>query len=669
MKETRQRHGDKSWDRWDRNYLSQPGGEPEEKWMANVFVPFTLSTVLAILSELTEQNLTWKVMPQTSADEKQADTIQVITDFTKEKGNWNDEAFNADYDKLIYGTSVWKEYYREDRRVIKEPKYDKEGNLIEVKEKDIREFSDVYGKRIPLRNFYLDDKALSMREARDCVERNIMDIYDFRMRYAKYRNSKKVREWGFMKPSISENDIQNIPEGGDLNEDGLYIPTSLMKDHEIEVLEYWNRPRDMHVIIANGIVVVDEPIPYWHKQLPYVLDVCIPRPNSAYGMGVPEVLESSQEEMNTYHNLMLDTGKISLRAPVLVGGMTILDEDEYVLRPGGLIPVEDVTQAKPMPVTNILASHFQMYEEIKQTARVATGLDVRFAESTSPEGSDTATEVLRLQASSLRRIGLLSKHRRIHALPRLGMLRSANIQQFYQDPLRVDRVLKDGHTIAENETTGEYKLKPVYRQIRVKDDTGMSYNFQEIKPEDVRGNVDIYVEPQASEDLSEAVIAKRINTILQTIVAFPPMLQIVDLPALLRHYFKQIDLPYSIVKDVLSEPEADFDLAAQEDEAMRGGKVIPPTPNPTPQHTAVHAASIFELDANLEPTGQYSASFNALPQDVQEVMIKHYEGELETQQLKGEIPGNKGRTPTPGGTGTQQTVANAGAGEDMQTQF
>ena len=51
-------------------------------------------------------------------------------------------------------------------------------------------------------------------------------------------------------------------------------------------------------------------------------------------------------------------------------------------------------------------------------------------------------------------------------------------------------------------------------------------------------------------------------------------------------------------------------------------------------------------------------------------MMRHYEGELKTQQLKGAIPADMGRTPTPGGTGTQSTAgAESGmGGEDMQTQ-
>ncbi len=665
MKSNRQRIGDGKWDKWDRMYQSIPNGEPEEDWMANVFVPFVMSTVLAIIAELADQNNGWVVQPQAPDDEECATTLNSITDYTKWKGQWHDEQFGCYMDKLIYGTSVWKEFYREDRRTIKKPQYDKEGNLTSIENEDIREFNDVYGKQIPIRAFYLDDKATSLRTARDCIERNVMDIRDFKIRYAKYELSKKVKEWGFIKPTISESQIQNIPAGGDVSTLGAFIPISPIKDNDIEVLEYWNKPDDQHVISANGIIVVDEPIPYWHKQLPYAMDVCIPVPNSAYGMGVPQLLESTNEEMNTYHNMMLDEGKISIHRPILVGGMTVLDEDEYQLKPGGLIPVDDVSQALPMPIQGLMATHFQMYEEIKQTGRVASGLDVRFAESNSPQGgTDSATEVMRLQASSIRRIGLLSKMMKIRFLPRIGMLRTANIQQFYQDPLRVDLITSDGESLEMNEQTGKVEHKKVFRNIRSQDPQTGTYSFQEITPERIRGNVDVYVVPQAQEDPTADVLAKRINTILQTVVAFPPMLQVIDLTQLLRHYFQQISLPTNIVRDTLIQPEADYLLAQQENDDMSKGQDVPPTPNPTTKHTAVHAAYIYQLDQEMQPTGELNPHFQQLPPKTQAIFMKHYEGELKTQALKGNVPTDKGRTQPIGGTGTQAVAG----GQEMNTQ-
>ncbi len=666
MKENRGRVEDDFWDTADRLYRNDPAGEPQENWQANIVVPFVNSVILAILSEITENRMRYKVIPVTSADQQKAETIQAITDFTMDKGRWDDESFKRDLDKLLYGTSIWKEIYREDRRVLRKRIFNKETGKDEVETKDIKEFNDVYGKHVPIRDFYLDDKATDIREARDCVERQIMDINDFKTRWSKYKTSKKVKKWGFLKPSISEKKIHDIPSGGNLNRENEFIPVSDIKNNEVEILEYWNRPKDMHVIVANGILVVEEPIPYDHKQLPYAMDIAIPMPNSAYGQGIPRMLEGVQEELNTLHNQMLDETHLSIHKPILMGGMTILDEDEYQLRPKAIIPVDDVGQTRELQMTGVTANHFQMFEEVKQTGRIAAGLDVRFAEGVSPKGTETATEIIRLQESSLRRIGLLVKMLKIKCLPRIGMLRTSNIQQFYKDPLRVELITNDGNQIQLNEKSGKAKFKKTNRTIRTQKEGSDEFDFREITSEDVRGNFDTQVISQSTRPPDAAVLAKRLNTALQTVLAFPPALEIVDIEALFKHFFKSIDLPTSIVKDTLRESEeSDFELANEENVDMANGQTIPPTSNPSLKHTAIHAAFMFQIDQNGRPTGQETERFQNLSQKKRGSFLDHYQGELDQQAAKGNVSAQAvARTPNQSrGMGTQEV----GGGQEVET--
>lgn len=648
---------DQSWDTYDRLYQSIPSSEPPEDWQANIFVPMTMSTVLAILAEITARRTRWRLLPNSPEDEQKVDTIMAITEYTMDKGNWDHESFKRDLDKLIYGTSIWKEIYREDRRVIRTRKFVNEDG--EKKEKiiteDIREFNDVYGKHIPIRHFYLDDQATEIRNARDCLERSIMDIRDFKTRYSKYTNSKKVKEWGFIKPTISEAEIQSIPAGGDVEIEGDYNPMTEIKDNQVEVIEYWNKPEDRRVIMANGVIVVEEPIPYEHKQLPYAMDVAIPRPGSPYGFGIPHVLEGPNEEANTIHNMMIDEGKLDIHGTSVVGGMTVLDEDEMQVRPGGVLPVEDVNQWKQVERRGLVQSHFALYEEIKQSARVAAGLDSRFAESTQPTSGnpDTATEIMRLQESSLRRIGLLNKILELHCLHRIGWLRTANIQQFYRDPLKVEQVLNDEGNIVMDETTGKPKYKKTNRKIRFQKEGQANYSFQEITPEQIRGSFDVQVVPQSTQPMSQAVLAKRLTTAIQTIMAFPQALEIVDITELFKHWFKQMDLPMAMVANTLKTEESGVELAQEETQAMAGGKEVPPTPNPSMKHTAVHIAYVYEMQQG-RPTGQFTQHFLELEQKAQKAILAHIEGEEKQHMMKGNLEGTANRTPgTPEGMGTK----------------
>jgi hypothetical protein len=651
---------DENWDTYDRLYLSKPAADPPEDWQANVFVPLTMSTILAILAEITARRTRWKLLPNSPQDESKVDTIMAITDYTLDKGNWDREAFKRDVDKLTYGTSVEKEIYREDRRVIRTRKFTKRGNAEpkeEIITEDVREFNDVYGKHVPLRNFYVDDQCTEIANARDCAERNIVDIRDFKTRYSKYSTSKKVKEWGFLKPSITEAQIQSLPAGGDTNQDGAFLPLSQLKDNQVEVIEYWNKPEDRHTIMANGIIVMDEPIPYEHKQLPYSMDVAIPRPNCAYGIGIPQLLEPSNEEMNTIHNMMIDEGKLDINVVSVVGGMTTLDEDEIQIRPGGVIPVEDVNQWKQVERRGLTQAHFSLYEEIKQTARVASGLDVRFAESsTSSSGDDTATEVIRLQEASLRRIGLLNKMLEINCLPRIGWLRTANIQQFYRDPLKVEMILDDDGNIILDEQSGKPKYKKQNRNIRFQKEGQTNYVFQEITPDQIRGSFDVQIIPQSTQPMSQAVLVKRLNTALQTVLAYPQALEVVDLTELLRQYFKNMDMPSSMVKSTLKAKESGVEQAQQETIDMANGKEVPATVNPSLKHTAVHLAYVYEI-LQGRPTGQYTQHFLGSDKKAQKAILDHIDGEEKQQAAKGEIEMPSARTPgVQGGMGTQATA-------------
>lgn len=655
MKTGRKRNGDSNWDIWDRLYLNTPLREPDEDWMSNVFVPFVMSTILAILSEITASRTRWKLLPVSKNDDDKVETMEAITEYTFEKGRWDEESFKRDIDKLVYGTSVWKEYYREDRRTIRTRKIDKEGNET-IETKDIREFQDVYGKHIPVRNFYLDDRATDMRDARDCIEREIMDIRDFKTKYSKYRLSKKVKEWGFIKPSISERKIQNLPPGGNLNEEGDRIPKTRLKENQVEVLEYWNKPNDEHIVIANDVLVVDEPIPYDHKQLPYAIDVCIPKPNSSYGMGICEILYPLQEEQNEWRNMGLNQGKLAIHKPIIMDGLTTLDEDEWKLRPGAIIENQGGSATVidvPMPDGN----YHSMTEEIRQDARIAAGLDVRFAEASSTKGNDTATEILRLQEASLRRIGLLTKILEIKALPRIGMLRTMNIQQIYKDPLRVQQIITDSDQVRLDETTGKTSLKKTFRTIRVQTEGRVGYDFKEIKPTDVRGNFDVFVVPQSTQPMSQAVLMKRLNVAINTVLASEVALQVVDITELFKHFFKELNLPASMVSDLLKEEDqADHKLAEEENQDMAAGDDVAATKNPSLQHTAVHLAFVYEIDEQGRQSGQFNEQFATLDNKTKQVIMKHIDGEKKQHSVKGNVPTNKARTPNKvQGTGTQST--------------
>lgn len=664
MKLKRQEWGDTFWDKADDLYASIPSDTPPEDWMANIFVPLVQATELAVLAEITERNTNWVCQPLNRASIKKAEKLQAITEWTQHKGNWRAEQFDFNFEKLHYGTAVWNEYYREDRRTIRKRviKKVKGKEVEEIETEDIKEFDDVHGRVVHIRDFYLDDRCTDIRNANDCIERSVMNKEKFLQTFGKYKKSDKVKEWGFIKPK-SEKKVKEAAKA----KSGFVVLPDDLKDDDVELLRYYNKVRDEHILIANGVMIVEEPIPYDHKQLPYAMDVAIPRPRCPYGFGIPYSLEATNEELNALHNMALDEAKIDVHKPTFVGGSSMVDEEEFQLRPRTFIPVDDVDQVREYASSGIQASFFQMMEETKQTGRVASGLDVRFAEATSPSGgTDTATEVQRLAESSLRRIGLYNKMLEIRALPRIGMLRTANIQQFYRDPLRVEAAIGDDGAVKMNEE-GEPEYVAEWREIRFQPKGKTNFDFMKVKPSDIRGQFDVYVEPQATRPMSQALLAKRLNTAMQTVLSFPQMIELVDLPELTRHFFKALQLPYALVRDTLKDDdEQDFKLAEYENYGLINGLKVPPTTNPSQEHVAVHAMYIYQTDnaGRLLGENSYTEQFQGLPEDVKKNFLDHYRADMKKLAAKGIVSAEDvARTPGVGGTGTRSS----GAGEEIET--
>jgi hypothetical protein len=201
---------------------------------------------------------------------------------------------------------------------------------------------EIERKRITLFNAATGETEWSTKKEEDSdVEEvicNLEDIYIPKLWEPDIQEQDEV----IWRTLIKWSDFKNIFEGYSLSK--FVFPGMQFADQSIfsqflaydvrgsdfvEVIKYFNVPKDRYMIIANGVLLnpmkekgsTDEmisPLPWNHKQLPFAKTVFEPLDaNFFYGMPLPQKVKSPQEALNRLWELALDREERSVSAPII----------------------------------------------------------------------------------------------------------------------------------------------------------------------------------------------------------------------------------------------------------------------------------------------------------------------------------------------------------------
>jgi len=482
MKRKRQDQ-EEHWNNADKQYQMYRTNRPKDEWRADLKLPDTFSVVETALAEMVDQSPGIVYRPRESGDVERANKLQKIFEYTWEKGNGDIELLRFMKDCLLYGTAIGEEYWRQD---LVEHKDMDDFDLEEFEPKSWKkrekiEFDDCYFESLSVWSFFVDPMADDLDSARDCAKVLTITKDDFEKKYKRYSNAKKV------------------VQGTAVYKQEWFKPLGNMEDDEIEVIHYYDKTNDLYLVIANGVLLTktENPIPYKHKDFPFVRAIDIMLPHSFYGLGEARVMKHLQDERDTIRNMRLDTVHLNIQKQYIVDDRLEMDDEDLIARPHGIIrgPKDSI---EVVPQAAIHPEAYREEELINDDIIKATGIDIRM-QSLGGRG-DTATEVAILKESSLKRIRLKLRVLEKTALYRLGRLRLANIQQFYSIPV-IKKVL-GGEGVEEVET---------FRNVGFKHPKG-TYEWFTARPNDITGEYDVVIIAGATLPVSKALEAqKRIN--------------------------------------------------------------------------------------------------------------------------------------------------------------
>lgn len=635
------------WDKWEKQYEAWREKKVPDDWQSNHTVPLTTSVVETALSEMIRQNLRPFVLPRGLEDQDKAKVMQYIWDYAWDVSGGDVFMFNVIKDLLMFGTVIAQEYYRKEERKVGTTTMVK--GKEETEYKTITEYDDVCSEVVRLQDFYVDEFARGFDgpyAARDCIRRYVMNIDDFHTMYDnsvwdQFQDASKVQAGG----EIDYYEFFKPPEGMDTSK-------------QVEVLHYWNKPKDKFIIVANDILIRNAPNPYKHKQLPFIRGVDLKRVHRFYGKGEPELLESIQDELNVLRRMIIDRNHLDIDKMFIVSNKMGLNDEDLMARPHGMIPTDDPNGAKPVEYGDIPRSVELSLKHLEDDATISTGINPR-AQALPTAG--TATEAAILKESTLRRIEVklwLLKH---DFLVRLGQLRVSNILQFYPQP-KLEKILGDKRSseyqqkLTQLRDKGALKMidgqnyEQQYRQIRLegkelsfdgegkmRENTKQGVSFFELNPDYYvpgRGGYDLKFQAGSNIEISKPLMQSKIlelyDRLMQVSLQVPNSYDPVKIgDMVIEDYFDKNPDDYK--PDPPQEDEQEqrlmmqVELASLENQQMIKGIPVPATEFVSPVHTRVHL-EFMNSDKFQDPS---------ITPDIAQVFTDHVIGEMMAQEARG----------------------------------
>lgn len=608
------------WDYADKVFAQWQPEPDADDWRSHLQMPDAFAAVQAQMQETIDRKSRPVLHAVEDSDSGKEAFNNAIMKYNMDRTNYDYQYFLAKYSAAIRGTAFMVEYYRLDKREINDvDSVDGDGNLT-YKKKEVVDYDDTVTEWIPNELVYVDPQAKDISEASDCIIREILNIEEFKRKYA------------FKSDFIN---VDTVMAGGDVTTRAFFKMPEDMNEDQVEVLHYYNRSTDEYNVLANNVIVRMGPIPYKHKELPISVVYHYRRPGYFFGMGIPQIIKYLTEERRSLRNLRLDRQKMQQSKMFLKNADIEFDEEETITRPFGIINVETnglpLSQViQPLEYGDIPASAYRDEEMLLEDIRRAHGIDDRIQ---GVNVGGTATEAAILKESSQRRINLITQLAEMDTVRRIGRLKWSNIQFFYPAP-RIER------TMQENEEREEKIYKKIRvdgkevnivkgekgNEIQVNDyDGSTTFKLDATHARFMEGDFDVVVDAEASTVVSKPIQQSKVTEMFNLITANPNLQAQLDPQKALTRYLEVNDeKPDDWLKQVKSDEELEM-LADFENQVMAAGTPLAPTEGATENHTMVH----------LNYTE--SAEFAQLTDEVKAAFMMHISGEHDKNPVTGSM--------------------------------
>lgn len=300
-------------------------------WQSDLSASNVFIKIQTALSILVDQNPSGVFTPTTKKYEATSELIKQLYqrswDYAKSKSQLKLFVFNL----AKYGWAAGRTYpLRITRKVKNITEYNEEAPEKSVYEsKEVVVYNDLMRENLDVRNTWIDDMAKpnNTYSIKDWAWRKVYDIDVFHEEFDKYKNAQFVLPGGVLDETINTTSVNRNKNEVKVNK-------------LVEVYFYENVIKDMFVVIANGVPVIQEPLPISDNQGNKKLSLWqtywnLRHSESVYGIGIYEAVRYDQAMLDRFRNMTIDQITLSIYKMFFYQGTQQLTETgEIQIQPG-----------------------------------------------------------------------------------------------------------------------------------------------------------------------------------------------------------------------------------------------------------------------------------------------------------------------------------------------
>lgn len=526
---------EEKWLTYYKAYRSYVAPRKPGEWKSRAWMPISFYVIETILPRLAAQLPSAVVNPVGPEDVGPAKTMEEVLHWAEDKSELFIEQVKAVKSSLMYGTGILKINYKEKKgyNIIEEPvmqestaeiatgQTDVDGNPImqtvptglkpvidEVtgmpKTQQVRQEYYTYqgpvAESVDIDDFFPDPIASDVEDARYVIHRVYRDRDHLEKMFAAGEYKKPPEDaW---ETFVTE--FASMKRRGEVGLSGDSVPE---RERDLfPLLELWTDRFCVTILGERGDGILLRAIrnPYGHGEKPFVKIVDHIIPNEFWGTGELEPLEGIQDAINAIWNSRIDNVKIALNKMFAVVMDYMIDPNDLVVRPGGVIrmreglPLNQVFQ--DIDLGEVTGSAFNEVQELEREAEKASGVSPYQTGQDSPAYNRTATGVALISEQGNTRFSFkvtLAEHT---GYKRLMRQYASILQQFTPDDLIIK--LKGGTpemVPGVDPMTGQPAMMP-----------DPMAGWQAITPESITGRFDFDIEAESS---SQTVSVRREQTL------------------------------------------------------------------------------------------------------------------------------------------------------------
>lgn len=600
-----------SWpERWDLQekmsimWFERPS---RDQFESNVKSPMVTGRIESTIQKLRRINIQFAVRPEDTddpADVRKAKIIEALANNLFLKKQFKQKLITWYRDILVHGTAFLQVYYAKKERTVRMPITDpklmtpeekkayKDGGVAhrEITQSDV---DDITIEPVKIQEIYVDPSARYLHgdsyEAQWIIRR-MLPSYDQFM--AMYEGDEDAKNLSKVRPIGSY--------AGDEHE--FFEPPKDISDmNVVEVLHYYNKRKDRYAVRANDVIIKDGPLPYIHKQLPFVAGSLFEVAHQFYHSGIPDRLLAIQSEEEILKNMTYDRLHITTD-PMFKIRRNIYGETSKSMAEGTSGLLAPVNQPDDITVQDYPTTSFDVFravDNLSRDAAIATQIDPMQMGVMQKYVSATTAMMTKEQMDTFI-YGLIDST--TAPLTTAGYQIISLMRQFYTVPRVIEKI---GKTETEPRRVRIQGIEVNPKTFEIKKKKSHEYSFVKIKDDyfDIHGDWDVIITPESMETISKAVEMQKSQANIAQLAPFmvdpSDTAKVrqhpagwVDGPGFLRHYFETNGLPDEYLVSAREDDDITMQRATDQGKRILAGEDVPGIAGESDAHKQVHVAQI-----------------------------------------------------------------------------